>query len=653
MKPQWALPVGHTNDATPPPPVELGRTFSQDFVSTPPSQQYCSGIELGMNPQAGGNAVFALCDGSVQYTQTMGYANKLYVVLKLTVTADITTRLSRLSEMQGNTLELVTYENILHDSFIGQLETVVREHYSLIDLPDKRNKHNILDTRWTYTDVNTTNTLRYFLARATSASQITTIIQAFTAYIQVGHSFIISAGDKIGFADSPYNLYPNPAPMPGGSLTMLRLSMQGPGGRVYNPLVLLQALTKTSNSKVGKVQAMQCASGPSQSDLFSNPVVQSLGITRQAAPPKLDPTKTLTDNPISVAKLTDWHSYNKSTIEWKYDAQNNLELVTQLKDPTASTMPFNGQNFTIQLCGSTASSPKVNACLDPALLDTRTLQRLQTILTNSTYMNALNLAGNEMSVPVEFLICIVMQESRGASRSIRFEHYSAGTPGRLRRAGVDEALIAAYSKLSGTKGDGGAMGTGKNFKFTDYAQDGDDQRISLTKSTLTWNQLYSMLDADAATTKGDKGSLSSRISPGLTQTLISTALGSFTEVQRIFAARHDTAVLTRMGLDSVPATRGAIIKWLIDDPGNAIKAAACTVRSTMPSTGLDLPGICSAYNDSFTSDDTFSFVHDQPNPWGKRTAGPDYYLNVGRVYNYLRRKLATDSSFHLNCSVAN
>jgi len=118
-------------------------------------------------------------------------------------------------------------------------------------------------------------------------------------------------------------------------------------------------------------------------------------------------------------------------------------------------------------------------------------------------------------------------------------------------------------------------------------------------STLTWDQLVSVVNA----TNGE------RISPGILQTLISTARSMLPWLNAL-----QPNIFTALGNATTPATAGGFLNdWLIN-AGRSILVGAAYIRQgyNLNGTRFDLPLVGSAYNHGHPESDAAS-------PWGLTT----------------------------------
>lgn len=134
--------------------------------------------------------------------------------------------------------------------------------------------------------------------------------------------------------------------------------------------------------------------------------------------------------------------------------------------------------------------------------------------------------------------------------------------------------------------------------------------IKAATSTLTWDQLVTIIDA----TDG------ARVSPGLTQNLISSAILA---IKRLNLAPHIVAA----GLPPVPATPGGFMNdWLLH-AAHSVFAAGAEIRDNYKSnkTFFDLPLSASAYN-------TGGVTTRKNSPWGL-TVSNDYIPRGAPYFN--------------------
>jgi hypothetical protein len=132
-------------------------------------------------------------------------------------------------------------------------------------------------------------------------------------------------------------------------------------------------------------------------------------------------------------------------------------------------------------------------------------------------------------------------------------------------------------------------------------------------STLTWAQLADVVD----------GLRGARVSPGLLQTLISTAMGAVRYLNRL-----DPGIFARLGFPAPPATPGRYLNdWLLTAEHSVLLGAAYLRQAYVTNdTRFDLPYSGAVYNGGNTNP--------VPNTrWGFQNAGWEYPDLVAPYFN--------------------
>ena len=136
-----------------------------------------------------------------------------------------------------------------------------------------------------------------------------------------------------------------------------------------------------------------------------------------------------------------------------------------------------------------------------------------------------------------------------------------------------------------------------------------------------------------------------RISPGLSQTLISSAYTVLTRLRE--SDKYTYAQKVLLGLDSIPSTGSGMFDWLLVGE-NSILASAAYVRYDAPYTqyrkgkGLDLPQICSSYNAGSYNDG--SLKPGTNSPFGLLIYDNLYISRASRGFNVMRDKVIANSA---------
>jgi hypothetical protein len=194
--------------------------------------------------------------------------------------------------------------------------------------------------------------------------------------------------------------------------------------------------------------------------------------------------------------------------------------------------------------------------------------------------------------------------------------------------GIDNIAIASGDTISIRVETAGTTGDIRNLSCklqsapangaTVFVLDGTDRSVPSpwngtaavrsATSTLTWDELVTIVDATSG----------ARVSPGLTQNLISSAMDA---IKRLRLNDH----LAAAGLPALPATAGGYLNdWLLH-AAHSIFLAGGEIRSNYKSdiTFMDLPLVACAYN-------TGAVRPKNASPWGLKV--DDAYVPRGAPF---------------------
>ncbi len=318
--------------------------------------------------------------------------------------------------------------------------------------------------------------------------------------------------------------------------------------------------------------------------------------------------------------LFEWHTGNNrnSRVRWKYDANDNFCFKVEVIDRANNSIPYtltkyrkgpDGKRvayketvtFQVRDAQTPASSTKLDAYVDGDVRPDH-LARQNTLvdLAITFYNNNKDLVDNigyYLGVPEELLLAIAAHESAGFTYPVRLEPLQRGGSVGNRFIALAEKMgmadfVKKYEKLA-------PKGIGASIRAPDLNVPANQaltiKHFPKTPALdMTWTEYFAAIDRFALDSY-----ITSRVSPGLAQTLISTANSALTNVQAFVRRQYpnNTAtVLQRLGLASIPTTPSTMLLWLMN-PVNSLVAGAAYMRQKCSLSRWDLPRVGSYYND--------------------------------------------------------
>jgi hypothetical protein len=407
--------------------------------------------------------------------------------------------------------------------------------------------------------------------------------------------------------------------------------------------------------------------------------------TTPTTPPT--PTPAGTKDIVLADALFDWHT-GKATngmVKWRYNP-TDFTFEVKLKDSTKSTMEYvlsykqkigpdgkplfvknkKGEDTktkvmevdkteTVQIRGDDWPSTPVNHAKETWVsrsvkgrtLSASDLKAKKDLIVKIYNANKdiLNNIGYYLNIPEEILIAVACHESSIFKLPVRFEPMSSARAS-LEKEGSLAEFIKRYDLLApGPKKGGGR----KDIAFLDDYSDQTKWTEKIVPYedkkgndlSLTWKEYFRVLDLFPRklipTKKGEKvrykpmGPINSRVSPGLAQTVLTTAVEAINYIQGVIDADASIAAKDK---NDVLDTPSKLFVWLLK-PINSFIAGASYLHKFCKSTGWDIPLVICYYNDGGKLQDIY-LQDKRPNPWGYRLNDEPYIYDMALFYNIMR-----------------
>ncbi len=335
---------------------------------------------------------------------------------------------------------------------------------------------------------------------------------------------------------------------------------------------------------------------PNFGDAHPHPIVALTGLS--AAAPK--PTSRLevdTDGlrPFPLIDLaTEWHDHDSSTIQWRL--KDNVAIEAQLKG-TSGTLPNLDPSTTLP--GST----------------TTTFDKLASDIWTQHGNDIADMA-KFFQVPCELIMAIMGVEDTGLTGTrVRFEGFRLPSGDTSREAKLYETLFVYPT------------GGSKTAPLTSGVIDGKAVIGKVGSDEFTWNDLMTLLM---------KPAFQGKVSPGLMQTLISTASGILDSVEDWYAdILHDKGVVEKatvwktLGVDPRPASDSELLTWLLK-PRSSLLAGVAYMRMNynLQGTAWNPPLVAAAYNAS-----TIQNPSSSDKTWGLLLFDDQYMQKFAPLFN--------------------
>lgn len=658
----WALPVGHSYRAAANPAqyLQLGRTYTQP-VPGRDEAQFCSGIEVLIKPSAANTegTVTAFLNGTLTYydlAANTGTNGGVRAILDFEEAVN-------LDFLRPDSVSRLTYEYLDATSATQALRALITSYQTSAPTGD-----NILRT----TSVREKNPGTNQKLRLRDFVTDTSKVDNFILDVFLGtQPIIVRAGDVLGRAMT-YSGEFSPVRYPSYTQAVRLLFEEGTSNYINPALVLacFAAYTVTHQNLPLRSQTHHCLSEIGlETDRvnYTHPLVALLhpGGRGAAFPPGQvtmpDGTKPIAPN----IAYTEYHgSFDDDDINvrWRYS-------------PTTDNNPA-GNLFTISV-GDQISPTQVTP-LSTGAASAATLGVIDTLWQTPALRDLLNEMGELLDFPADLLTVILAHESAGyGPRVARLEKIDDEPrvarllthPERLNWSLPEsvKSVVELYRQLTArqTGGQGHSSGPYGGYSWgapTTVSLNGrideHNKPNGQPKHTLTYRQFYALLNMERVPMISNY--FASRCSPGLGQTLISTAHRALGDFQRHPRMQHPSRqqMLRNWGINPMPADTNmpsGLFNWLLDS-GNSIKASFAFLFLTRAKayirregnypyfakkhhlSHLDLPILDALHNKEKVEGRIINYASSgRARVWGINIAGEVYFKNTINAYNYLRR----------------
>lgn len=637
----FAIPVGHlarTSAASATTKLEIGRAFLQDAMldqySATYTPRYCGGLEIWLDTGAEDYRLFAMCNGEVTYASGGGTApNRLTLIPSAGAKRAFNSMVGLLEPAPAR----VVYENTETDATINALAALLRVQHVAAGASAASTWHPAM--RQIIDDAGTLKTVKSYFDESSSPDNLTARI-AYVAgeCVNSGQPIAVNAGDYISDAAVGATYYPATSAFDGftaarDAVRCVIIRTSEYANNAINPAYYLWRFSyETARADDRSAQIILISKADVKTDnTWDHPLLQALGLQtshmQMSADPaikrrilprgyvsELMPGRTVASDVIlwPLGDLGTIHQIvypagGSSTVQWKFtdDADLDLYIETTAGAQTADTLAY------------------PTATTNPTLVDA---QANITDIWND-WGAAISEICAELQVPVDVVMSLVKLESGGSERIVRLEPLSGNTQLADVKAQVGTPVLEGYVDDYVTL-TGGLGGPGRS-SLTPPANYATSADVINAVSTLQWQQLIELLSHSAI--------LGSKVSVGLSQTLLSTADGSACArwLERWYGAVDAYAVF---GVTALPASRAYAdwFDWLLTGRQSLLSGIAykkqqyCYAGRQGLATAMDLPKVGCAYNAGSLRDDAadvWRMVYYGGSGYPQRVA---WYYNVFR-----------------------
>ena len=618
-----ALPVGHV-PAIPAPagPAALqfcaGRRFRQPIDMVAP-EHFSAGLELWLNAASPDSNLYAMFDGALTFRPAPAAGGAALVVAVSSPSQD------RFKDIRG-VLEpppfQVTYDNVDQPGVRNALiDLILNAHAASAGLAAAQ-WHPCLRQQWN---------------GALLQGQVTGVVAADVADAVVApvagaaaFALDVASGDPIGLAADPQAADPRPDPAAcafAATAKRVTVRIEEYAGNLLNPVYYLWRLMKDAvQAPVAqrRVRIVSHVSLRADNLTFDHPLLDRLGINLDTeVRPRLADTYLLPGAPapddvllFPTGRLSDWGGVefgaNQSQIEWRITDDEFLRFETR---PRPGVVPA--------ALGPVSVDPyPAGAAMDPYR------DMVQDVWND--WAADINDICMDVQFPAELIVVTVAHETQNHPRLMALERLKIpllgnpahGNPAknhelRLQNAGIPQAVINQYKALTPRYGlhvPGNVPGAG------------DGNAVDAARSPLTWAQLYQIMDV-----------VPECMSPGLSQTLISSARSNLT-----WLARGHPDVYANLGIPPPPAIPHLLFNWLLNGR-NAILAAAAYHKNKYVNaeSAMNPPLMAAMFNAgslrySLQRPDRDLGPGNHNNPWRLLFNDLQYPRNAARYYNAIQ-----------------
>lgn len=613
-----ALPVGHV--AAPPVNLQvcLGRPFRQP-VDLSDSNNYSPGLELWLHRDNSHCYLFAMFEGTLGFIP--GSAAGVPHILELEIWHTTQTRYNQIPGLLEPVPYRVIYENVDEALVRTALRDLIQNaHAATVDIPNPNDWHPCMRQILTGNH----RLKEQIDPEPEVIDNVVNAIMAPAAGVDPIRLRVV-AGDHIGAAADPLPTNPRPDASDCPFVAMacrVTILIEEYAKNKLNPTYYLWRLLKNAyhpDVDQRKVQVVTHAPRRADNITFEHPLLDTIGMNlNNTVLPRVETNALMPgqDTPTDVilfptGKLSEWNGVEfaegQSLIEWRITNDANLQFETRLRAGVAL-----------------AELEGVSVDASPGNQHGNLVQQVW-----NNWGAVLNDICTELQFPSELVAVTIAHETHNDERALAIESLTENMPQQLQAAEIPQAIIDAYIALT------------PRYNLTVPNPWQGNEHIPLPNgnpSNLTWNQLLDVVDV-----------LPSRMSPGLTQTVVASAkryiqwLGRwYPNVPATFAVTDPAAMPLPPG---VPAgLRRPYFFWLLVGRHAILAGTAYhKYKYAYSESAMDLPKMAAMFNAgslrySVLKPDRDLVPSDQlrPNPWRMRYNNLAYPRDASRYYNAIQ-----------------
>lgn len=605
----FAMPVGHSTQSVSTIPVCPGKKEFLQVDGT--AQGYSLGLDIIVNGTNNQNAVYAMLAGKVRYKPN-NTSNPTKYTATITVFSGTSKKITEIKDLFEPPPQKIIYKYISADDLRTRLINFITTKYNACTViaschPSMR-----------MIGINTQSkaqTLKAYIDAASSKPDL--IAQVVDSILSNTIGLDILAGDLLGYTDeNPTSNHYNTSICSISSPKLLEIVIEEYSGFRLSPKFYIWRLLMNSlhaETSKRKVRCLTAVGYNATNKTFSHPLLDALDVkigtnvrarnTVQVTNPETNQFDSVILFP--VGKHSEWHqivfnSSQKSPAEWRFNAGNKLILEARIKATSAAI-------------GLTPTQRERNAMDD----------------SWDEWKSSVNAFAFAFQLPAEIIVGTLNAETQAlGARALALERLDSASVTKARKV-LSATIVDRYIALA------------PQYQRTvpvDLNDHLDDEVRNLSSNTndLTWGQLMQLVNV-----------IDSRSSPGLMQTLLSTAKDAVLRAKEWFAS-IGIDIVTTFQLSALPSNGEGWFRWLLTGRNSIFAGAAYhKLNYVRRKTELDLVRVGGAYNGGSLR---YAEREMRGNPqggrdinrWGTLFYNDEYPVKTMKVYNHIHVRIEND-----------
>lgn len=615
-KVKLSLPIGHSPTVLSNVNFCIGRPFRQP-VELSDKNNFSKGLELWLNNFNDDKKLYAIFSGELTYiaAPAAGQPHSL----KLELNTEVQSKLNTLPSSLEPIPKVVLYENIDSAQLSVILINLINTEYSVASGASS-SWHPVLRTVLSSSNTTLKVKLDAENTNGTLTSYIASFVNDFMTTSNI--TFAIKSGDYISDAADPLAADIQPVACSLVNPKRVTIIMSEYNNNIINPAYYVWIYLKNANdANVGDQKVELNTFSSLTGTVYDHPLLGTNGINLDLNVPKLARVPVQLPNTavevilFPVGELGTYHgitlSAHDSAIQWRITNDANLDFEVQLKPGANANLIYNGVSRPIGICGVTSAN-RIDVCPTPEAINNTAMQNVW-----NDWEDDINEFCFEFQFPAEYIIMCIQQETNNGPRKLALEELSQASQNLLAQT-LPQTTIDNYTDIDPKYG----ITVPDPIIMTNPV---------VTGHALTWGQLMQIVEI-----------VPSRMSPGLIQTLVSTARTNLTKLAFLYPN-----IEAKFNVAAIPSTNAGLFQWLLVGRHSLLVSIFFHKWNyANKGTKLDLPLVTACYNaGSINYREGFKIkipntdpaqYNNWANPWVMRFNGLDYPRNTSRHYNAIK-----------------